>query len=322
MQTPRNVLTPDALAMLQVVAQAGSFAAAARRLGLVPSALTYRVRQIEETLDVLLFDRSARQARLTAAGETLLSEGQRLLNDMDAIANRVKRVATGWESEFTIAVDGILEEQTVMELCEAFLQLNAPTRLRIRSETLAGTLEALTQGKADLALGVAGNPAMSGAISGIQIQPLGTIELVFAIAPQHPLASLPEPLSEHQIRQYRAIAVADTAQQDPMTVGLLPGQDVFTLSDMRSKIQAQVRGLGVGFLPLGKIAHLLARHQLLIRQVDRPARVAHMGYAWRTPDDRKNSGRALQWWLQQLKSPTTRAALLVNPRRPSSTRNV
>ena len=62
MQNARDVLTPDALTMLQVIAEAGSFAAAARQLGLVPSALTYRVRQIEDALDVLLFDRSARQA--------------------------------------------------------------------------------------------------------------------------------------------------------------------------------------------------------------------------------------------------------------------
>ena len=48
MQNPRNVLTPDALAMLQAIAHAGSFAAAARDLGVVPSALTYRVRVIEE----------------------------------------------------------------------------------------------------------------------------------------------------------------------------------------------------------------------------------------------------------------------------------
>ena len=39
---------------------------------MVPSALTYRVRQIEDALDVLLFDRSSRQARLTAAGTALL----------------------------------------------------------------------------------------------------------------------------------------------------------------------------------------------------------------------------------------------------------
>ena len=54
MLTPRQVLTPEGLAMLQSIDQLGSFAAAARAMGLVPSALSYRVRQMEEALDVLL----------------------------------------------------------------------------------------------------------------------------------------------------------------------------------------------------------------------------------------------------------------------------
>ncbi|CAN5786396.1 hypothetical protein BH11PSE13_BH11PSE13_06840 [soil metagenome] len=44
MPTPRDVLTPDALSMLQTVVSTGSFAGAARALNLVPSALSYRVR--------------------------------------------------------------------------------------------------------------------------------------------------------------------------------------------------------------------------------------------------------------------------------------
>ena len=68
MSRSTDVLNPDALRILGAIARAGSFAGAARELGLVPSALTYRVRQIEEALDVLLFDRSRRQARPTPAG--------------------------------------------------------------------------------------------------------------------------------------------------------------------------------------------------------------------------------------------------------------
>src|SRR5439155_19073431 len=86
--TPREVLTPDALALLQTVAREGSFAAAARELGLVPSAVTYRIRQVEDALDALLFDRASRQARLTPAGAELLREGERLLGEVDAVANR------------------------------------------------------------------------------------------------------------------------------------------------------------------------------------------------------------------------------------------
>ena len=58
----RQALTPDALAMMDTIARTGSFAAAARELGKVPSALTYSVRQLEESLDALLFDRRDRKS--------------------------------------------------------------------------------------------------------------------------------------------------------------------------------------------------------------------------------------------------------------------
>src|SRR5690349_16503240 len=186
--TPRDVLTPDALSLLQAVSQTGSFAAAARQLGLVPSAVTYRIRQVEDALDVLLFDRSSRQARLTAAGNELLCAGQKLLQDIDAVAHRVKRVATGWEAEFTLAVDCVISSVTLMELAEAFYALAPPTRLRIREEALSGTLEALVSGKADMAIGIS---ADAGTIAGLQSQPVGELKFVFAVAPHHPLATAP-----------------------------------------------------------------------------------------------------------------------------------
>ena len=96
MQNARDVLTPDALGMLQTIASAGSFAAAARELGMVPSALSYRVRQIEDALDVLLYDRSSRQARLTEAGAELLREGSRLLADL--VSRRRVIVAGGLDA--------------------------------------------------------------------------------------------------------------------------------------------------------------------------------------------------------------------------------
>src|SRR5665811_432356 len=150
----RSALTPESIGLIDAVHRSGSMAAAARALGVVPSALTYRIRQVEDALDVLLFDRSSRQAKLTEAGAELLREGARLLEEIDAVANRVKRVATGWEPQFTIAVDSIISKATVMELCESFFSLNPPTRIKLRDETLSGTLEALALGQADLALGV------------------------------------------------------------------------------------------------------------------------------------------------------------------------
>ena len=307
MQTARDVLTPDALAMLQTIAAEGSFAAAARALGLVPSALTYRVRQVEDALDVLLFDRSSRQAKLTEAGTELLREGTRLLNEIDAVANRVKRVATGWESQLTIAVDSIISRPTVMELCSAFFALNPPTRIRLRDEALSGTIQALTSGQADLAIGVGLEP---GVLAGLQAKPLGRVSFVFAVAPHHPLAALPEPLSDDVIQQFRAVAVADSVQRGAgVTFGLLSGQDVFTVATMQAKLEAQLRGMGGGFLPEPMARAPIEAGHLVAKKVLRPERVVQPGYAWRSAS-RAEQGRALQWWLKQLESPATRAALL------------
>jgi DNA-binding transcriptional LysR family regulator len=307
MSTPRDVLTPSALAMLQVIADAGSFAAAARASNMVPSALTYRVRQMEDALDVLLFDRSSRQARLTEAGAELLREGARLLTDIDAIANRVKRVATGWESQFTIAVDSIIDRTTMMELCTTFFRLDPPTRLRLRAEALSGTLAALTSGQAELALGVVMDANTK---TGLQREPLGAVRFVFAVAPHHPLAHAPEPISDDVILQHRAVAVADSVQQgEGLSIGLLAGQDVFTVTGMPAKVDAQIRGLGIGFLPTCLAQPYIDTGRLVVKRVERPEYQVQVSYAWRK-SGRASQGRALQWWLEQLQTPVTRSALL------------
>ena len=314
----RNALTPDALQLMDSIARTGSFAAAARELGRVPSALTYSVRQLEDALDVLLFDRSSRQARLTAAGEELLDEGRRLLAEMDAVANRVRRVATGWESALTVAADGVISRLTLFELVEAFYAhrdasgQGPGTRLRLRSEIMAGLWEALVTGQADLAIGVMMNaPAQAG----IEVRPMGEVEFVFAVAPHHPLAAAAEPLSDAQVMAHRAVAVADSAQRlSPITVNLLPGQDVLTLPTMAAKTEALLRCLGCGYVPEPQVREHLRSGRLVAKAVQRSRLPAQFGYAWRsaaTPQPRRApQGLALQWWLQQLDSPTTRLALL------------
>jgi DNA-binding transcriptional LysR family regulator len=320
MSNRRNALTPDALVMMDTIAKAGSFAAAARELGKVPSALTYSVRQLEDALDVLLFDRKSGQAVLTAAGEELLREGRRLLAEMDAVANRVRRVSCGWETQLTVAADGVISRLTIFELCEAFFALrpndvdDGPgTRLRLRSEVLGGTWEALLAGEADLAIGV--GSATGTPPAGIELKPLGDIDFVFAVAPHHPLAAHDGPIGDHELLRHRAVAVADSARRhEPLTFHLLPGQDVFTVATVQAKLEAHLRCLGCGFLAEPIAREHIRAGRLVVKEVQRENPRARMGYAWRAaaaPDPKKPpQGLALGWWLQQLESETTRRALL------------
>jgi DNA-binding transcriptional LysR family regulator len=322
-----HALTPDALVMMDTIARTGSFAAASRELGKVPSALTYSVRQLEEALDVLLFDRSSRQAQLTPAGTELLHEGRRLLQEMAAVSSRVQRVAKGWETELSISVEDILSVPTMFELVEAFCGLcdgrgvaaagvaadtgdgsRPGTRLRLRTGVLAGTWEALVSGQVDLAIGVKGDLPNPG---GVELRPLGELSFVFCVAPHHALATTQEPLDDALLVRQRAVAVADTAQRlAPVTVNLLPGQDVLTVPSMRAKLEALLRGLGCGYVPepLAR-PHLEAGH-LVRKATSQGDRVVSLFYAWHAQHGRQSLGRALQWWLTQLESPATRRALL------------
>jgi DNA-binding transcriptional LysR family regulator len=318
----RNALTPEALAMIDAIARTGSFAAAARELGKVPSALTYQVRQLEHALDGLLFDRRSRRARLTAAGEELLWEGRRLLVELDALSNRVHRVASGWETQLTIACETLVSSRTLFDLVQAFYSLKVGgtsssgdgpargpgTRLCLRTEVLAGTWEALVTGIADLVIGAtaSGPPP-----AGVQLEALGEVAFVLAVAPQHPLARRSGPIPDDELARHRAVAIADSAMRlSPLTFNLLQGQDVLTVPNLEMKVEAQLRGLGCGYLPEPLARSLVDSGRLVALRPQRGSPRAQLCYAWRAPARRAGGGLALKWWLERLRAPSTRRALL------------
>jgi DNA-binding transcriptional LysR family regulator len=84
---------------------------------------------------------------------------------------------------------------------------------------------------------------------------------------------------------------------------------VFTVATMQAKIDAQLRGLGGGGLPLCMVGHYIDAGRLVVKKTERGLRQVSISYAWRG-GKASTQGRALQWWLAQLESATTRAALL------------
>ncbi len=287
-------LSLDALLVIDAIDRKGSFAAAAHELHRVPSAVTYTVQKLEEDLDVLLFDRRGHRAKLTVAGQELLIEGRHLLRAAGNLEARIKRVATGWEAELRIAYDGILPAAAMLGLAEGFYQQNADTRLRFTAEVLGGCWDAVVSGRADLAIGASGDGPPGG---GYQTRPLGEIDWVFAVAPSHPLATAAEPLTRTDILAHRAIVVADSSRNlPPRTTGLLSGQDTLTIADAAVKLEAQARGLGVGYLPQCLAAAAVARGELIIKQTEE-AKVSQMLFlAWRTT----HRGKALKWFVDQV----------------------
>jgi DNA-binding transcriptional LysR family regulator len=76
------------------------------------------------------------------------------------------------------------------------------------------------------------------------------------------------------------------------------------------QFEALLRGLGCGLVPEPLARPQLEAGRLVDRATTRTPKPAELAYAWRAERGAVGLGRALQWWLAQLESPTTRRALL------------
>lgn len=293
----------DALEILDAIDSRGSYAAAAQALFRVPSALTHAVQKLEDELGVELFEKSGRRAVLTPAGRTLLEDGRQLLRAAGELERRVKRVATGWETDLAIAMDVVIPAERLNPLLQRFYAEAGGTRLRLSYEVLGGCWDALATGRADLVIGAPGDRPPR---SGIATRPLGEMQLVFCVAPGHPLAQAAEPIAPELLAQHRAVVLADTSRElAARTSGLLEGQDALRVPDMAAKAAAQAAGLGVGHLPRWLAEQEQAAGRLLIRRLAEVKPTAPMYVAWRPRDE----GRALHWFLRELEKPEVMAAL-------------
>jgi len=298
-------LSLDALLVLDAIARKGSFAAAAEELHRVPSAITYTVQKLEQDLDVQLFDRSGHRARLTRAGEELLRDGRYLLRAATDIECRVQRIAKGWETELRIAYNDIIPAARLASLLSSFYQDAPSTRLRLSAEILGGCWDALFSGRADLVIGAPGDsPPETGAI----VRPFGEIPFLFAVAPTHPLAQAEEPVPTAEVLRHRVVFAADTSRSlAPWTAGLAVGQDTLTVSTMQAKLEAQVEGLGVGYLPTSIARPALESGRLVRKHIeDESDKATRLSLAWRSRD----TGKALKWWLTRLDDPVVKQRLL------------
>lgn len=285
----------DLLLILDAIDRRGSFTAAAAALHRVPSALSHAVAKMESDLGITLFLREGRKATLNEAGRTLLDDGRHLLRAASELERRVQRVADGWEAELRIAIDAVIPIERVLPLLKRFYAAGCGTQIRLSGEVLGGTWDALTTGRADLAIGAPGDPPSR---SGIATRLLCThTDFVFAIAPDHPLANWEGDIPASELLRHRAIVVADTSQElDARTIGLLEGQDILRVPDIRAKLAAQVAGLGIGHVPRWLAEPEIAAGRLVKKVLGDPRSKFPLHIAWRT----RQNGKALQWFIEQL----------------------
>lgn len=291
------LITAESLHVVVTIARHRSFAAAAKHLHKVPTAVSYTVRKLEQSLGVQLFERRDGALCLTQAGQYVLERGELILDELEDLRFAATRIAAGYEAQLRLSLNNIVSVMPLLPLIRESAALFPQTEIHVQIDVHNGVWDALLEKRADIAI-AAPNQVVNDA--GLVCEPMGQIGWDFAISPGHPLARAREPLSTASLRKYPAICVTDTSVRlEPKVAWRLRGQKALTAPDFRHKIQMHLAGLGIGFLPRQVCRPYVERGELVVRRVAEPKQDTPLFMAWRA----EPQGRCIQWWLAALRKP-------------------
>ena len=257
----KSRLSQNELRTFLAVARLRSFSAAAELLHKSTSAISYRIKTLEESVDAPLFQRTTRAVTLTPSGEYLYEKASEIFDWLQTLPDELKQIREGIEPHFNLVVNNLLyDSASVAALLDHLAERFPYTAINVRRAVYMGVWDQMLHNGGQVALGVPGFDSIHDDFTTL---PLGVVNWVFVVAPSHPLALVEGPLDSNQLRAYPAINVEDTSlHMAKRTAWRLARQRELLVPDMQTKIACHVSGLGVGFLP-APIADELARQGLL-----------------------------------------------------------
>jgi DNA-binding transcriptional LysR family regulator len=284
----------DVLLILDALDNHGSFAAAAESLFKTPSSLSYMIQKLESDLNIKLLDRSGHRAKFTDTGRIVLEKGRMVLSAAKDLESQAQQSNAGWEKNLTLALDGSFPFHLLLPLITEFYALGQQTELNFSHHTLAGAWEELTHNGANIILGAINEPPTS---SEYGYKMIGTLDNVFVVSPDHPLAQASQPLTNDEVCLHRAVLIGDTARYcQQINTNYIEEQDHIMVYDFPSKLSILVAGLACGFLPR-HIAQPFMSSGLLVEKPVISFRQTDIAYiAWHN----RGEGLAARWWRDKI----------------------
>jgi DNA-binding transcriptional LysR family regulator len=237
-------LSLDQLQVLLSIAEAGSFAGAARRLKRATSAVSYAVDTLESQLGITLFERgTTRRAKLSRAGEAVVAEAKSVAYSAQMLRARVKGLREGLETEVSVVVDAMFPSDRLVEVLKNFHAKFPTVPLRLKLEALGEIERSLRSGAA--VIGIGGSVHMKS--EGLRCIQLEGVQLIPVAAPGHPLA-LGGRAKPGAPREHLQLVLAEQAAADRRDFGVV-SVNVWRLGDLASKHALLLAGIGWGGMP-------------------------------------------------------------------------
>jgi DNA-binding transcriptional LysR family regulator len=229
------------------VARHGTFAAAAREIGLTQAAVSIQMRALEEEMKTELFDRSRRSVVLNTAGRSLVARAQEIVALYDGLPSGV----SGGQPGGMLNV-GAIPPTFARLLPDALLRLKR-SYPRIDVRVVNGVSSELTMkvehGELDAAL-VAEPPTKLGANLGWH--PILREPLVLFTPSRMTVTSLRELLAEQPFIRVNRLSWTGRQVDAILKSHAIRVNDAMELDSLETIREMVARGLGVSILPLAE----------------------------------------------------------------------
>ena len=171
------------LQMVVAVAASGSVTRAAGELHRTQSAVSHQLRVIEGRLGTALFLRVGKRMVATAAGERVLATAQRVLEDVRATEEDVRRLGARQAGVLRVCAQCNTGYHWLPPLIDVFRRRHPAIEVTLAVECTLRPVEALLEGKLDVAI-----VTQSIRHDRLRVRPLFEDEHAAIVAPDHPLA--------------------------------------------------------------------------------------------------------------------------------------
>jgi DNA-binding transcriptional LysR family regulator len=228
----------DRLEVFVKILDSGSMNAAARALHLTQPALSHAIKQLEEELGALVFERRGRTLALTAAGRALEPRARAVLEMTGSLAREIAREARpyDWRIGVIDSVATYLFPQVVEPLGRAFPDLG----LKVRTARTAELLQRVQDGQLDAAV-----VAHSGSPDGVRARKVAPYRLRFWGRADR-FKALARARTDEEVRRFPIVELEALAGQGTMIV---KGARTFATAASLASVKAFVlAGFGVGAL--------------------------------------------------------------------------
>ena len=259
--------TSDSLTIFLAVLEAGSFSAAARKLGRVPSAISMAIAQLEAELDLPLFDRTTRKALPTSAALALEPQARQVICQLNLLDAQALQLHQGLEKRLTLAMAPELQTGPWSQPLHALAQAFPGLEVEVRSASQREAIRLLHDGTVQLAL-VFERPGIDERESFLEA---GSQLLVAVASPRHPAGVQGAmPLPEEAFAEQRQIIVASghPTGSDPRMV---LSRRIWLTDSYLATLDLVQSGLGWAYLPQPLVEPLIASGALAEVRMDNMA---------------------------------------------------